>query len=258
MISRFSEDKNVIMLLYALKEFFMINDDYKFYLVGFENEDIQKYLKYMIEYLKLNNYVILEGYKENIEYYYELFDFVILPSVSEGASYNIIESMIYKKLIIVSDVGGNKELLQNDCIYIDYNHIKEFEKNHLYIKNYNKQLNILGYYTINNRNEFNNTFHIINNINKNYSYIQNIPSILIQYKGLDRNIESYLNKLKSVWDENVNKILNSIFKAIHINNEEKEKIIKNNQKKIINNLNKNNYYKNINTILDLDLDLNKK
>ena len=107
-----------------------------------------------------------------------------------------MESMMYKKLIVVSNVGGNYELLENDCIYINYENIKEFEENTIYIKNYNQQLNLLGYYTIDNKEEFNNNYNVIKNINNLYLNIQNIPSILIQYKGLDRNIEHELNRLK--------------------------------------------------------------
>jgi hypothetical protein len=252
MISRFSEDKNVIMLLYALKSFFNIYTDYQFYLVGFENNNIQNYLTYMIEYLDLKKHVILEGYKENVEYYYHLFDFIILPSVSEGASYNLMESMNYKKLIIASNVGGNYELLGNDCIYIEYSSIREFESNHLYIENYNKQLNLIGYYTINNIEEFNNDYHVIKNINNQFPFIQNIPSLLIQYKGLNKNKESELNKLKNTWQINCNNIFNSLIQVINMNIDEKEKLIENNYNKIIHQYNKNNYYKNINTILDLD------
>ena len=59
----------------------------------------------MINYLDLNNNIKIEGYQEDIKKYYELFDFIILPSVSEGTSYNLIESMIYKKLIIIVMLG---------------------------------------------------------------------------------------------------------------------------------------------------------
>jgi len=254
MISRFSEDKNVIMLLFALKSFFNIYNDYTFYLVGFENKDIQNYLAYMIEYLDLKEHVKLEGYQENVEYYYNLFDFIILPSVSEGASYNLMESMSYKKFIIASNVGGNQELLNNDCVYIDYSSIREFESNHLYIDNYNKQLNLIGYYTINNIEKFNNDYHVTKNISNHFPFIQNIPSILIQYKGLNKNIESELNKLKNTWKINCNNIFNSMQQVINMNKEKKEKLIQNNYDKIMNQYNKINYYKNINTILDINID----
>ena len=75
---------------------------------------------------------------------------------------------------------------------------------------------------------------------------------MIQYKGLDRNIEHELNRLKNIWEINCDTILNSLKEVMNISIKNKEKIILNNFNKIINIHNKNNYYKNINTILDLD------
>lgn len=128
-ITRFSSDKNIVMLLFALKTIFIQYPHYTCILVGYEDKETDIYLKYLTNYLQIETHVRFDGFKENTTHYYELFDFIILPSVSEGCSYNVLESMMYEKLIVLSDVGGNRELFPNNtCIFIEYDGIKEFEK----------------------------------------------------------------------------------------------------------------------------------
>ena len=53
--------------------------------------------------------------------------------------------------MVLSDVGGNHELYpNNNCIFFNYEGIREFEKNNLYIENYHGQLHLLGYKISNN------------------------------------------------------------------------------------------------------------
>ena len=59
------------MLIYCLKDFFKKNNDYICYLVGYENDIIQEYLKKIVSYLNLEKYIIFEGYQQNIVKYYE-------------------------------------------------------------------------------------------------------------------------------------------------------------------------------------------
>lgn len=248
-ITRLSDDKNIIMLLYALKNFFKIYNDYKFYLVGYENENIEEYIKIIIKHLDLEEYVKIEGYQYNIKKYYEMFDFIILPSVSEGASYNLIESMIYKKLIITSDVGGNRELLKDNSIYIEYENIKEYERDVLYINNYDKQLEILGYYNITDYNEFYLNYKLL--IDYDIKNIKNIPSVLLQNKNMDEENINNLFNLNKNWNKNVIKIFDCLIKAIKIDDENKIIMINRNYNFIKEEYNKNEYYKNINKILDI-------
>ena len=254
-ITRFSEDKNIIMLLFSLQKFFKIYNDYEFYLVGYESDYMQSYILYLITYLKLDKFIKVEGYQDNTKKYYDMFDFIILPSVSEGTPYNLIESMIYKKLIISSDVGGNCELLCNNNISINYDGIKQFENDNLYIENYDRQLNLLGYHTITDYNDFNEKFELL--INFNVNKLKNVPSILLKNRKHKKNKinDDYVDKLKIIWDKNVCNIFNSLIKAIKMSDKEKENIIQNNYENIIKNYNKNKYYENINNILNLNLDL---
>ena len=249
-ISRFSDDKNIIMLLFALRKFFDENKDYEFYLVGYENENMLRYILSIINYLKLNEFIKIEGYQNNTIKYYEMFDFIILPSVSEGCSYNLIESMIYRKLIIASNVGGNKELLKDNCIYIEYENIKDYEYNNLYITNYHGQLSILGYYIIDDHVDFLKKFSY--HLNYNLKNIRVIPSILIESKNLsDNKIENTVNELKKKWIKNTNNIYNSIIKATKLNLNDRNKMINNNVSNINKNFTKLKYYENLDKIFDI-------
>ena len=83
-ISRFSEDKNIPMLIISLIEVFNKYPDYKCYLIGTYNQNYDNYLKYLCNLFNINNNIIFTGFKENVFEYYKIFDFIILPSVSEG------------------------------------------------------------------------------------------------------------------------------------------------------------------------------
>ena len=212
---------------------------------------MQKYIRYIINYLDLNKYIKIEGFKDEIENYYKLFDFIILPSVSEGTSYNLIESMIYKKLIIASDVGGNNELLENNCVFIKYDYIKEYEKNNLYIENYNDHLNLLGYYTIKNIDKLKSNY--ILNVDYSFEKINNIPSIFLEYEGNDTKLEEELFNLKTLWDKNCYKIFNCLLNAVNIDKDTEIENITNNKNKINNEYNKLKYYEDILNILDISI-----
>ena len=205
-ISRFSEDKNIIMLLFSLKNIFNQEkyQHYLFYLVGSENNLIDDYIKTIIDYLGLSKYIIFKGFQDDIQQYYELFDFIVLPSVSEGCSYNILESMFYEKIMVLSEVGGNYELFpQNSCVFIQYDGIRDFEKEHLYIENYHGQLKLLGYYIHNNiqKNDIIDDFKIHHHY---YSKIFSIPSILLKNH----------DDLKLKWYNHEKKIEQAIIKAM--------------------------------------------
>ena len=237
MISRFSDDKNVPMLLYALKILFQKYEGYKFYLVGCgDSPEYDNYLLFLINKLDIRKNVIFEGYQKDIQKYYLKADFIILPSVSEGCPYNIIESMFFNTPVIASNVGGNHELIKHNKngILIDYDNIRLLEKNRIYIENYNEHLSELGY--------------IIDLSNYNYdlSYKLNVyPPPLLQPKN--NNFLEYNLKLK-LWNTNIDKILNSIIQMIELNEKKKMEFIIESKKFIKNNFNQNIY---VSSILEL-------
>ena len=237
MISRFSDDKNVPMLLYALKILFQKYEGYKFYLVGCgDSPEYDNYLSFLVNKLDIRKNVIFEGYQKDVQQYYLKTDFIILPSVSEGCPYNIIEAMFFDTPIIASNVGGNHELIKHNKngILIEYDNIRLLEKNRIYIENYNEHLSELGYITD------------ISNYNYELPYKLNVyPPSLLQPK--DNNFSEYKLKLK-LWNTNVDKILNSMIQMIELKDEKKMEFITESNKFIKNTFNQNIY---VSSILEL-------
>ena len=244
-ITRFSDDKNIIMLLFSLQKLFLNKDyqHYKFYLVGYENDTIDLFMHFLVKYLNIEKYVYFEGYQNNTKKYYDLFDFIILPSVSEGCSYNVLESMFYEKIIILSDVGGNNELFPNNtAFFIEYDGIKEFEQSHLYITDYHGQLEEIGY-LINDEQLFK-KYDI--DIDFNIKELNVIPPSFL--KPIHKKyLERYKNILNT-WNKNVNQIFNCIKKVIHLDIDTEKSFKIQNKKFIDNHFNKYNYYS---SLLDL-------
>ncbi len=61
---------------------------------------------------KLDN-VILKGIVSNPEDYYKISDIFVLPSYGEGMSNALLEAMASGLLCIVTDIGGNNELIED-------------------------------------------------------------------------------------------------------------------------------------------------
>ena len=253
-ISRFSEDKNMPMFLFSLIDIFKIYPNYKCYLIGCSNEYYDNYLKKLCIILNINKFIFFEGYQENTLRYYEMFDFIILPSVSEGCSYNIIEAMSLGVPIIASDVGGNHELIHNDKngILYSYDGIKEYEQKNVFVTNYNEELSIIGYF-INNTDCKNNYIinnDIINICNKNNVIVPYYILCKIHNKDYNNNCQYCINiKNKSnTFDNNKNNIKKSIITMINYDNNMLNVIKEDNYNFIKNYF---NIYIYINQILDI-------
>jgi glycosyltransferase involved in cell wall biosynthesis len=227
-ITRFSEDKNIPMFLNALIKVFQLYPDYKCYLVGTHNEKYDAYLKSLVNtYFKINKFVYFEGYQDNTKKYYELFDFIVLPSVSEGCSYNIIEAMNYGVPVIASNVGGNHEILKNGLLY-EYDDIRELEQKLIYIENYHQHLECIGY--VKNEQFSNKIFNDIELL---------IPHLMANNKDYDSKIK--------IWNKNMNQISDSIIKLINMESSTPD-IINKNLEFITQNFNQTIY---INQLLEL-------
>ena len=242
-ISRFSEDKNIPMFIISLSNIFKKYPNYKCYLVGTDSKYYDDYLKYLCKLYNLDKNIIFTGFQEDVAKYYQLFDFIVLPSVSEGCSYNIIEAMNIGLPVVTSNVGGNHELIKDTIngILYDYTGIRDFEKKTVYIKNYNEQLSNIGY--------------IINN--DKYIYNYNISAFIPQYTICKNNhtiLDNNCILCKNIIDKNnlfnlnVNKITESILKMIELDNESLIKIRENNIEFIKNNFNQEIY---INQVLNI-------
>ena len=55
----------------------------------------------------------MPGFREDVHRFYALMDVSVLTSFSEGLSITILESMKYGVPVVVTDVGGNPEIVSN-------------------------------------------------------------------------------------------------------------------------------------------------
>ena len=60
----------------------------------------------------LEKQMILHGYVEEISSFYQMADAFVLPSLIEGWSISVMEAMFHGLPLILTDVGGNKEILE--------------------------------------------------------------------------------------------------------------------------------------------------
>ena len=60
----------------------------------------------------LEKQMIFHDYVEEISSFYQLADAFVLPSLIEGWSVAVMEAMFYGLPLILTDVGGNKEILE--------------------------------------------------------------------------------------------------------------------------------------------------
>jgi glycosyltransferase involved in cell wall biosynthesis len=244
-ISRFSVDKNIPMFILSLIKIFKKYPHYKCHLIGGFNQNYDNYLKFLCIENDIQNNVIFEGIQPDVIKYYEMLDFIILPSVSEGCPYNLIESLTLGIPVIASDVGGNNELIENEKngFLYKYEGIKEFEEDTIYINNYDSQLSIIGYY-INNEN-FDIKYTLSNTFKEHKVYL---PSH-VKCKNKENNIcledcdncKEIITKT-IIFNKNMENITNSIIKMIEYDDEKILQIKKNGIDFIKNNFNKNLYY----------------
>ena len=61
--------------------------------------------------LGVQDHVLFAGYRTDVARYYPAFDVSVLTSLSEGLSITLLESMQHGLPVVVTDVGGNPEVV---------------------------------------------------------------------------------------------------------------------------------------------------
>jgi glycosyltransferase involved in cell wall biosynthesis len=111
-VARLDPIKNHQMMLKAFKLVKKQNSDAILVIVGDGEE--KQHIMASIESLNLQDDVLLTGYKTNPAAYLAMFDVFLLSSLSEGTSMTLLESMSLSKPCVVTDAGGNKEIIINN------------------------------------------------------------------------------------------------------------------------------------------------
>lgn len=110
-IGRLHEDKGHILLLEAIRNIKKLYPMVKLLIVG--DGELKEKLKRTLLELGLANNVILCGSQNKVEAYYDICEFTILSSLSEGLPGTVIESMMLGKPVIGTQVGGVPEIIKN-------------------------------------------------------------------------------------------------------------------------------------------------
>ncbi len=111
-IARFDPIKNHIMMLKAFSLVLVEQPNTTLIIVGDgeERENIEDCIKE----LNLAENVILTGYQTEPKNYLALMEIYLLSSLSEGTSMTLLEAMSLAKPCVVTDAGGNPEVIINN------------------------------------------------------------------------------------------------------------------------------------------------
>lgn len=108
-VGRFSEEKG---FRYLIKAFHLLNqDNIKLLIIGDGVE--RNSLEQLIDKLKLNDSVLLPGYRPAAHNYLKYINLFVLPSLTEGLPITLLEAIQAKVPVVATKVGGIPEVLQD-------------------------------------------------------------------------------------------------------------------------------------------------
>ncbi len=111
-VARLDPIKNQTLLIKAFQKVFIQNNNCKLFIVG-DGDEREKLEQLTIE-LNITVSVIFTGYITEPVNYIALMDIFLLPSLSEGTSMTLLEAMSLGKPCVVTNAGGNPEVIQNN------------------------------------------------------------------------------------------------------------------------------------------------
>lgn len=125
--ARISPDKNQILILQYLKKYPDFHG--KVIFAGFElDKNYHKKLKQFISRNDLYDRVEILGHVENMEAEYEKADIVALPSLAEGTPNVVLEAYAYGRLVIVSDIEVERDLVTNPHLRFGVKNLEEINE----------------------------------------------------------------------------------------------------------------------------------
>ena len=110
-VGRLSFGKGLEYLIREFNSSFKNIPEAKLIFVG--DGELKEYLVKYAEDNSLNNKVIFTGYQENVFDYYHLLDLFVIPSFSESTNLTVLEAMHSGLLVLSSDAGGLKEIIED-------------------------------------------------------------------------------------------------------------------------------------------------
>lgn len=111
-IGRLEEQKGLFYLLEAFKE--LVNKEYTCKLVIIGDGSLRNSIIEYVRNNKIEEHVYLTGYRSDIKNIIQSLDVYVLPSIYEGFPMINMEIMVNRKIIIATDVGGNREIITDN------------------------------------------------------------------------------------------------------------------------------------------------
>lgn len=111
-ISRLDPIKNQEMMIAAFAEVVNAGINAKLLMVG--DGPIRTKLEDLCKILGVQEKVIFTGFQVEPQRYLRLMDIFLLSSLSEGTSMTLLEAMSFSKPCVVTDAGGNPEIVDNE------------------------------------------------------------------------------------------------------------------------------------------------
>jgi glycosyltransferase involved in cell wall biosynthesis len=110
-VARLDPIKNHSMMVDAFNSVLKNHPNAKLIIVG--DGELNAVLKKQCNELNISDKVIFTGYITNPYNYIQIFDIFLLSSLSEGTSMTLLEAMSVGKPCVVTDAGGNSEIILN-------------------------------------------------------------------------------------------------------------------------------------------------
>jgi glycosyltransferase involved in cell wall biosynthesis len=108
-ISRLQPIKNQKMMINAFQQVHDLEKNTHLLIVG--DGEIREGLERLVSELGLEAHVTFTGFQKNPYRFHKIIDVFLLTSFSEGASMTLLEAMSFSTPCVVTNVGGNPELI---------------------------------------------------------------------------------------------------------------------------------------------------
>lgn len=183
-ICRISEQKRPMLFLKIIEKLKEKRNDFKIMVVGDGN--LLNAMKEEAKRLHINEYMIFTGSLQNTAEIYSISDLTVNCSIKEGLALTSYESLSMGVPIVSSDVGGQRELINNEVGKIV--ELKQDEAD-IYIENYSNE-EIEEYV-----NDIN---YVLNNLEQ---YSDKCRQRILNNFTIDKMIENMSNILKETVDK---------------------------------------------------------
>lgn len=125
-VGRQDKNKNQILILKSMVQ--LIREGYNVNLILVGDGECNQLLKQYVSEMNLNEYIEFTGIVDNVEYYLSKADVFVLSSKYEGLPIAILEAMSSRLPIISTNVGGIKDIVNDNGFLIKNNDVKDLVK----------------------------------------------------------------------------------------------------------------------------------